>query len=226
MPKILIAEDDASIRSVLNMALTDAGMDVVEVSNGKQAVVEHRRQGFDLLILDIGMPEMDGFETCKSIRSFSQVPVLFLTARDEEIDRVLGFHLGADDYVTKPFSPTELVLRIKAILARARGPQDAGPLRHGDLTLSASAHEVLLGEQPLDLTAMEFAVLAQLLSGPTRVFTRDQLITQLYGANTDVSDRTIDSHVRNLRAKAKRMGYDDIVRTIHGVGLRLGNCTA
>lgn len=221
---ILIVDDDSSIRSIIRMALEDAGMRVTEVANGKAAVVEHRRSPRALIVLDIGMPELDGFETCKALRSFSSVPVLFLTARDEEIDRLLGFQLGADDYVTKPFSPRELVLRVKAILGRARPAQAEAPMEYGDLCLRVLAHEARLGAGALDLTAVEFALLKTLLAAPDRVHTRDQLIASIYGANNQMSDRTIDSHIRNLRQKAKTLGYTDVVRTIHGVGLRLGTC--
>jgi len=223
-PDILVVDDDASIRSIIRMALEDAGMRVSEVANGRAAVVEHRRTPRALVVLDIGMPELDGFETCKALRSFSAVPVLFLTARDEEIDRVLGFQLGGDDYVTKPFSPRELVLRVKAILGRARPSEIESPLEHGDMILRTMAHEALLGDQLLDLTAVEFTLLKTLLAAPDRVHTRDQLITSIYGANNAMSDRTIDSHIRNLRKKAKALGCPDVIRTIHGVGLRLGTC--
>lgn len=224
-PDILIVDDDASIRAVIRMALEDAGMRVTEAANGKAAITEHRRHPRALVVLDIGMPEIDGFETCKALRGFSAVPVLFLSARDEEIDRLLGFQLGGDDYVTKPFSPRELVLRIKAILARTQGQPQNTRLEHGDLSLNADAHEARLGGAPLDLTAIEFALLKTLLGAPGRVHTRAQLIDGIHGANTDLSDRTIDSHIRNLRHKARALGHDDVIRTIHGVGLRLGTCS-
>lgn len=224
-PEILIVDDDASIRAVIRMALEDAGMSVTEAANGKAALTEQRRNPHALVVLDIGMPEVDGFETCKALRRFCSVPVLFLTARDEEIDRVLGFQLGGDDYVTKPFSPRELVLRIKAILARARPESEDLHLRHADLCLHPAAHQAWLGEAPLALTALEFALLKTLLAAPDRVHTRDQLITAIHGVNTTLSDRTIDSHIRNLRQKARALGHGDVVRTIHGVGLRLGTCS-
>ncbi|WP_366869143.1 response regulator transcription factor [uncultured Tateyamaria sp.] len=226
MTDILVVDDDASIRSVIRMALEDAGFHVSEAANGKAAVVEHRRTPRALVILDIGMPELDGFETCTALRKFSNVPVLFLTARDDEIDRVLGFQLGGDDYVTKPFSPRELILRVKAILSRGRLAEDDGRLVHGDLSLRAQAHEAVLAGQPLDLTATEFALLHMLMAAPDWVRTRDQIISAVYGANNVMSDRTIDSHIRNLRHKTQALGYTDIIRTIHGVGLRLGSCTA
>jgi two-component system OmpR family response regulator len=224
--KILVVDDDASIRSVIRLALEDAGLGVIEAANGRAAIRNQRRTPAGLVVLDIGMPEMDGFETCKALRDFSSVPILFLTARDEEIDRVLGFQLGGDDYVTKPFSPRELVLRIKAILSRSGDRELKGPASFGDLALNDASHEARLGDSDLDLTALEFSLLRALISGPERVFTRDQLITAIYGVNTSLSDRTIDSHVRNLRRKAKDAGYADVIRTIHGVGLRLGSCAS
>lgn len=223
---ILVVDDDASIRSVLRMALEDANMAVTEVSNGRAAVTEHRRHPADLVILDIGMPELDGFETCKALRDFSTVPVLFLTARDEEIDRLLGFQLGGDDYVSKPFSPRELVLRIKAILARAQSAPDARPLAHGALTLNPLRHEAAFNGQSLDLTAVEFSLLCMLAEKSDRVLTRNALIEGIYGYNPSMSDRTVDSHVRNLRKKASALGCSDLIRTIHGVGLRIGDCTS
>lgn len=222
---ILVVDDDASIRSVLRMALEDASMEVTEVSNGRAAVTQHRRHPADLVILDIGMPELDGFETCKALREFSNVPVLFLTARDDEIDRLLGFQLGGDDYVSKPFSPRELVLRLKAILSRAQSVPDARSIKHGALTLNPLGHEAALNGQPLDLTALEFALLHLLAEKSDRVLSRNALIEGVYGYNPSISDRTVDSHVRNLRKKANALNVSDLIRTVHGVGLRIGDCT-
>lgn len=222
--RVLVVDDDASIRSVLRMALEDADMRVNEASNGKIAIMSQRRDPADIVILDIGMPERDGFETCKAIREFSDVPVLFLTARDEEIDRVLGFQLGGDDYVTKPFSPRELVLRVKAILSRGKPSNTPAPTQWGALIHNPASHEASLGGKTLNLTAMEFALLGALLAQPGQVFARDQLIHSLHGHNPHLSDRTIDSHVRNLRQKAKACGCEDLIQTVHGVGLRIGSC--
>ena len=223
---ILVVDDDPSIRSVLRMALEDASMQVFEASNGNAGLVAQRRAPADLVILDIGMPEFDGFETCKALREFTTVPILFLTARDDEIDRVLGFQLGGDDYVTKPFSPRELVLRIKAILARGAGKQEVQVLERGKLTLNILSHEATLGGDVLALTAVEFSLLRVLVDACDRVVSRNGLIDGIYGHNPSLSDRTVDSHVRNLRKKARALGYDDLIRTVHGVGLRIGDCAS
>ncbi len=221
--RVLIVDDDPHIRDVIRMALEGAGMRTAEAANGQLALMVLARDPFDLVVLDIGMPQMDGFETCKAIRATSAVPVLFLTARDDEIDRVLGFQLGADDFVPKPFSPRELVLRIKAILSRGKA-QKPQALGHGALKMTPGAHGCSLNGQDLGLTGTEFGLLKCLLQRPDQVFSRNQLIDALYGANSYMSGRTLDSHIRNIRAKAAQAGCDDVVATVHGVGFKLGAC--
>ncbi|MFV0361366.1 response regulator [Tropicimonas sp.] len=222
---VLIVDDDPGIRQVIAFALEDAGMRTTEVDSGQRAVAELRRLDPDMVILDIGMPGIDGFETCRAIRQISGVPVLFLTARDEEINRVLGFELGADDYVTKPFSPRELVLRVRAILTRLRGGrQDEEILRHHALEMVPARHRCTLGGVAVDLTATEFQVLAAQLRAGARVLSRDRLIRLIYGDSAQHSGRTIDSHIRNVRHKAAAMGYPDVIATVHGVGVKLGTC--
>lgn len=221
--RILIVDDDPRIRDVVRIALKGADFKTREAENGQVALTHFARETFDLVILDIGMPKMDGFECCKALRATSNVPVLFLTAQEDEVDRVLGFQLGADDFVPKPFSPRELVLRIRAILAR--GKSAAGDvLRHGDVTLSPTAHECSIAGNSLELTAREFALLEILLRAPKQVFNRSQLIEGIYGPNSTVSGRTLDSHLRHLRAKASAKGCDDVVTTVHSIGLKLGSC--
>ena len=238
-PDILIVDDDPAIRSVVRVALEKAGMTVADARDGRGALQAIAENHCDLVVLDVGMPDMDGFACCRAIRANSNVPVLFLTAQDDEIDRVLGFELGADDYVTKPFSPRELVLRIKAILARVRPVQDhvVSPrvispsviiprvISHGDLVVDLNRHACTLRHQALDLTATEFSVLSILLARPGFVLDRNMLINEAYGNNSSLSGRTLDSHVRNIRAKAAALGYTDIIETVRGVGLRLGPCT-
>ncbi|MEX0304212.1 MAG: response regulator transcription factor [Leisingera sp.] len=223
-PHILIVDDDPKIRDVIRIAVQGAGMRTSEAANGQAALTHVGRETIDLVLLDIGMPQMDGFECCKAIRARSDLPVLFLTAQDDEIDRVLGFQLGADDFVAKPFSPRELVLRIKAILARGRRAQSP-VLRHGALGLDSTGHTCRIGGTPIDLTATEFQLLATLLRHPAQVHDRNALIEAVYGANSTMSGRTIDSHIRNIRAKAAQAGCADIITTVHGVGVKLGACT-
>lgn len=221
--RIHIVDDDAHIRDVIKFALDDAGYQTLEATNGNQALVNLAKSPPDLVILDIGMPELDGFQTCKAIRKTSNVPILFLTARNDEIDRVLAFELGGDDYLSKPFSPRELVLRIGAILKRGKS-EETSKISVGDLTLEDSKHLASLKDKPLTLTAREFALLRVLAKSPDQVFLKANIMTQIYGENVFVADRTLDSHVRNLRAKAREIGCDDIVTTVHGVGIKLGKC--
>jgi two-component system OmpR family response regulator len=223
MPRILIADDEPNIREVISFALERAGLTTVTARNGNEALQQFRRGPLDLIVLDIGMPEMDGLEVCRQIRKTSDIPILFLSARDEEIDRVLGLEIGGDDYVTKPFSTRELVARVNVILKRSRNGEKRAPaLSHGKVRLDAARHGVWFGDTALALTALEFEILAAFLGRPELVFSREQLMQAAYGAGTYVSDRTIDSHIRNLRAKFAEAGCASIVETVHGVGFRLG----
>ncbi len=224
---VLVVDDDPNIREVIAIALEEAGMQVTEVENGRRAVTEVGRLAPDIVIMDVGMPELDGFDACRAIRRSSAVPLLFLTARDEEVNRVVGFELGADDYVCKPFSPRELVLRVRAILDRARGGrQDDSALRAGDLVLEPLRHVCTLGGAALALTGTEFAILRAFVEARGRVLSRDQLIRAVYGSNSQMSDRTVDSHIRNIRQKAAVLGFAEVIETVHGVGLKLGPCRA
>jgi two-component system, OmpR family, response regulator len=223
MPRILIADDEPNIREVISFALERAGYATMTARNGTEALQQFRRSPAELVILDIGMPEMDGLEVCRQLRKTSDVPILFLSARDEEIDRVLGLEIGGDDYVTKPFSTRELVARINVILRRARnGTRPPPELSHGKVRLDSARHAVWFGETSVALTALEFEILSALLARPEVVFSREQIMEAAYGAGTYVSDRTIDSHIRNLRAKFAEAGCRSLVETVHGVGFRLG----
>ena len=225
MAKILVADDDPAIREVICYALEREGFAHDVAGDGEEALRKALSGGFDLVVLDIGMPERDGLDVCREIRRRSDLPILFLSARDEEIDRILGLELGADDYVTKPFSPRELTARIKAILKRtAASPRrDAEDTEyvHGRLRLLVEARRVECGGRPVALTAREFDLLHALMRRPSMVFTRAQLMAAVYGEDFHVSERTIDSHVRNLRARLARAGCDKVIETVHGVGFRL-----
>jgi two-component system OmpR family response regulator len=220
--RILVADDEPHIREVICFALERAGLGTVTARNGSEALQAFRRGGVDLIVLDIGMPEMDGLAVCRQVRKTSEVPILFLSARDEEIDRVLGLEIGGDDYVTKPFSTRELVARVNAILKRANGGGKIAALSHGRIALDPARHEARYGETPVALTALEFGMLQALLGRPGVVFSREQLMAAAYGPNIHVADRTIDSHIRNIRAKFAEAGCPSVIATVHGVGFRLG----
>jgi two-component system, OmpR family, response regulator len=224
--RILVVDDEPHIRDVILFALEREGITALTARNGTEAMMAYRRGNVDLVILDIGMPDMDGLEVCRQIRRVSALPILFLSARDEEIDRILGFELGGDDYVTKPFSPRELVARVKAILKRGNAGHavEAGGIGRvmvGDIMLDRGGRNVVFAGNPLSLTAMEFAILEALLSRPDMVFQREQLMEAAYGPNTYVADRTIDSHIRNIRAKLMEVGGQGMIVTVHGVGFKL-----
>jgi two-component system OmpR family response regulator len=226
--RILIVDDDLHIREVIRVALRKAGMTVFEAKDGKEALTRFTGDRPDLIVLDIGMPEFDGLDVCREIRKSSDVPILFLSARDDEIDRVLGLEIGGDDYVTKPFSPRELVARVNVILRRmaSRGPEARGAaaLSQGRLSVDPEQHVAEFAGMPLRLTAIEFGILRAFLTRPAVVFSREQIMNAAYQLNIQVSDRTIDSHIRNIRAKLSAVNCENVIETIHGVGFKLGRC--
>lgn len=227
--RILIVDDDPHIREVIRVALKKAGMSVTEARDGKEALARFAGDRPDLIVLDIGMPEFDGLDVCREIRKSSDVPILFLSARDDEIDRVLGLEIGGDDYVTKPFSPRELVARVNVILRRlapraAGAKAEAGVLSRGQLSVDPEQHVATFAGSPLRLTAIEFGILRAFLTRPTSIFNREQIMSAAYQLNIQVSDRTIDSHIRNIRAKLAAANCDDVIETVHGVGFKLGRC--
>jgi two-component system, OmpR family, response regulator len=229
-PSILVVDDDPHIRDVVRFAFEKTGMTISTAQDGKEALRQFDSNVHELVVLDIGMPEMDGLEVCRQIRKTSDTPILFLSARDEEIDRILGLEIGGDDYVTKPFSPRELVARVNAILRRVRpapAPAEATKsMSHGGLTIDPDAHSAsFLGTQ-VALTALEFAILRTLVARPGFVFTRELILDAAYAGNIHVADRTIDSHIRNIRAKMATAGCEQAIETVHGVGFRLGRCEA
>ncbi len=227
---ILIADDDGHIREVVRFALVQAGYDVSEAHDGRSAWEQFQQRAFSLVVLDLVMPELDGLDVCRRIREKSRVPVIFLSSRDEELDRILGLELGADDYVTKPFSPRELLARVKAALRRydeilallPASPRLATTdlLVHGDIQIDRARHECELAGQPLVLTVSEFGLLCALVESAGRVLSREQLVARAYGEGHFLSDRTIDSHIRRVRQKLGNGGADWI-ETVYGVGYRL-----
>ena len=222
--RVLLVDDDPRLRDLVGLALERAGFAVLTAADGQRALTHAARERPDLIVLDVGLPELDGFEVCRRLRRSSDVPVLFLTARDDEVDRIVGLELGADDYVTKPFSPRELVARVRAILKRTHGAAGAEVLAHGRLTLDRAAHRCAVAGAEVALTGTEFRLLACLMAAPDRMHGRAQVVAAIWGAGSAVSDRTLDSHLRNLRRKLAEAGLPDAVATRHGVGLSLGDC--
>ncbi|MEM7067628.1 MAG: response regulator transcription factor [Pseudomonadota bacterium] len=228
MAHILVVDDDQHIVDVICFALEKAGHSFDTAADGQSALDIFSDSTHEMIILDVGMPEIDGLEVCRRIRKSSEVPILFLSARDEEIDRVLGLEIGGDDYVTKPFSPRELIARISVILKRTstvkQAPETETLLIKGQLELDPAHRSARFSSQALKLTALEFNLLYTILARPRMAFTREQLLNSAWPDNIHVSDRTIDSHIRNLRAKLLEVGCQDAIETVHGIGFRLGSC--
>jgi two-component system OmpR family response regulator len=224
---ILIVDDDPHILEVIGFALERAGFATISAHDGLSAVSRHAETQPDLIILDINLPELDGLDVCREIRKTSDVPILFLSSRDEEIDRIVGLEIGGDDYVSKPFSPRELVARAKVILKRGRTVTPEGDdavLTVNDVTLWLGQHRVCYRDAEVSLTATEFRVLKAFLARPQLVRDRQAIIDVAYDINIHVSDRTVDSHIRHIRAKFQETGCDSIIETVHGVGYKLGAC--
>ena len=217
---MLVVDDDPHIRDVVCFALRRAGFQALTASDGLAALEIAAREAPTLVILDILMPELDGTDVCRRLRKRSEVPIIFLTSKDEEMDRIIGLELGADDYVIKPFSPRELVARVKTVLRRQSPVATENRLVRGRLVVDLEAIAASWDGTAVQLTATEFALLKAIAAQPRRVFTRGNLMTASYADARFVSDRTIDSHVRHIRAKFQSAGGDPI-ETVHGVGYRL-----
>ena len=223
MPHILLVEDETAIADTVLYALSTEGIKAQHVTLGYAALEAVRSVPFDLIVLDIGLPDMSGFEVCRQLRMFSDLPVIFLSARAGEIDRVVGLEIGADDYLTKPFSPRELVARIRVNLRRT-----SRPISDNKVALAAQIGNkfhideekarIYYGDQTLDLTRYEFLLLKTLLNQPERIFSREQLMQQVWIAPEHSLDRTVDTHIKTLRAKLKAAGAEDPIHTHRGLG--------
>jgi two-component system alkaline phosphatase synthesis response regulator PhoP len=218
MPKkILIVDDEPQIVEICRDYLKAAGYDTVSASHGAQGVLLARREKPDLIVLDLMMPEMHGLDVCREIRKESNVPIIMLTARVEETDKLIGLELGADDYITKPFSPRELVARIRVVLRRVTSTPESDVIRVGEVELDRAHYEIHLADHTISLTSTEFEILATLMSQPGRIFSRAQLLTATHGVSFESMERAIDSHIRNLRRKLEPK---DLIVTVHGVGYK------
>lgn len=227
MQTILIIEDEQSIADTISHGVVREGFAALWCDRGLDGLARLQDGGVDLVVLDVGLPDVSGFELCKSIRAFSSVPIIFLTARDDEVDKIVGLEIGADDYVTKPFSPRELTARIKTVLRRggfkAEGCADAGVEKTASgLVIDTVKFQATLHGRRLDLTRYEFSLLSLLASHPGRVFTRETIMDAVWGSDSPSLDRTVDAHVKSLRAKFREIDAScDPVLTHRGVGYAL-----
>jgi len=219
--QILIVEDEVKISQVLCEYLKQAGYGVISLKRGDEVIPHVRKQPPALILLDIMLPGMDGMEVCRELRKFSSAPVIMLTARVDEIDRLLGLELGADDYICKPFSPREVVARVRAVLRRIHPRQTENRLNVGEIVLDEQRHQVLISGKEVKLTPCEFQLLKVLLAHPNRVFSRGELLNLVQGYDFEGYDRTIDTHIKNLRKKVATMVPDrELVSTVYGVGYK------
>lgn len=220
-PNILVVEDESSIQTIVRAYLESAGFTVTVIDNGPEALTLARRAQPDLIILDLNLPGMDGLEVASRLRQESDVYILMLTARGEEVDRVAGLRIGADDYLAKPFSPRELVARVEAILRRHpyRIAHPAG-LTFSHLTINPESHEVFVAEQPVELTATEFRVLWELARHAGRVLGRDQLLNRVWGPAFYGNDRVVDVYVGQVRRKLEAIVNETLIETVRGVGYK------
>ncbi|HUS83989.1 MAG TPA: response regulator transcription factor [Anaerolineales bacterium] len=227
MKKILVVDDEPKIIQLTQDYLENAGFSVMSAGDGDRALAVIHGEQPDLVILDLGLPGMDGLDVCRSIRKTSNLPIIMLTARDEEADKLVGLELGADDYITKPFSPKELVARVRSVLRRselALEPRDV--IRAGDVTLDLPRMRVTVGGDDIELTATEFQLLQALASQPGRIFTRAQLLDAVHGVAIESYERAIDAHIKNIRRKLEPVPHEPrYIQTVYGVGYRFSDET-
>lgn len=218
MPKkILLVDDEPEILEICRDYLKASSYDVVTVNDGAQALTAFRYERPDLIVLDLMLPKMNGLDVCRAIRRESNVPIIMLTARVEEMDKLIGLEIGADDYMTKPFSPRELVARVGVVLRRVTGDPNLEVIRVGDVLLDRAHYEVQIKKRAVQLTPTEFEIMATLMSQPGRILSRNQLLSAVHGVAFESYERAIDSHIRNLRHKLEP---DDLIVTVHGVGYK------
>jgi len=231
--RILLVDDEQSIQTLLSYPLRKEGYQVVQATDGRQALERFGEQSFDLVVLDLMLPKLDGLEVCRQLRGRSSVPIIMLTARSDEIDKVVGLELGADDYITKPFSLREFSSRIKAALRRAEMSRaaeltaDEAPLELRELRIDFGKRSVRIRSDDVELTFVEFEILSALAHAPGRVFTRDMLLARIWGDSAYRDPRTIDVHIRHLREKIERDPKDpEYLFTVRGVGYRFRDTEA
>jgi DNA-binding response OmpR family regulator len=222
---VLIVDDEPKIVQIARDYLENAGFSVVAAYDGESALAAVRSQSPDLIVLDLGLPDMDGLDVCRKVRRNSNVPIVMLTARDEEPDKLVGLELGADDYVTKPFSPKELVARIRAVFRRVEAVEETPEvIRVLDVTLETGSMRLRIGDRNVDLTPTEFQLLAKLAGQPGRIFTRAQLLESIHGVAIESYERAIDAHIKNIRRKIEPNPSEPrYILTVYGVGYRFSD---
>jgi two-component system, OmpR family, alkaline phosphatase synthesis response regulator PhoP len=224
MTTVLVVDDERRIAEIARDYLQHAGFGVIVAADGREALTRARADQPDLVVLDLGLPNIDGLDVARTLRRESDVPIIMLTARVDESDRLVGLGIGADDYVTKPFSPRELVARVQAVLRRARGGSQGGVMRVADLVIDVPRLAVTRGSTPIDLTATEFQILATMARHPGRIFTRAQLLDAVRGVEVDAFERAVDAHVKNIRRKLERDSRRPrYLLTIYGVGYKVAD---
>jgi len=225
LKKILVVDDEPKIIQLTQDYLENAGFSVISAGDGERALAIIQVEKPDLVVLDLGLPGVDGLDVCRSLRKRSNLPIIMLTARDEETDKLIGLELGADDYITKPFSPKELVARVRSVLRRSELVQEGREvIRVGDVTLDLPRMQVTVGEVEIELTATEFQLLQALASQPGRIFTRSQLLSAVHGVAIESYERAIDAHIKNIRRKLEPVPREPrYIQTVYGVGYRFSD---
>jgi len=219
---ILIVEDEVKIAELIRKYLKLEGYESTHAQNGNEAISLFHKTTPDLIVLDIMLPDIDGFDVCKRLREYSEVPIIMLTARVEEVDRLMGFGMGADDYVCKPFIPRELVARIRAVLSRTLRHNEQKVLKVGSLTLDIAQYKLTVGSTEIRLTQNEFSLLKIMMLSPNKVFSRQELLTTTQGQFVDIYERTVDSHIKNLRKKLAQVAPEkNFIESIYGIGYKL-----
>lgn len=226
MPAILVVDDEPKILRIIEHCLKREGYEVATALDGQQAIEQFQRQDYDLIVLDLALPKVDGFQVCRTVRETSSIPIIILSVRNQEVDKILGFNLGVDDYLTKPFSPVELCLRVKAILRRTKEENrsasiDGSSYSHNGLTINPTSREVFLDDQPIELTAKEFDILWFMVKHPNKVFTRKQLLYQIWQNDYVGNEDTVTVLISRLREKIKRTDSQfSFIQTLRGVGYK------
>lgn len=221
MKTVLLVDDEKRMLDLLELYIAPHGYKCIKKQSGDDAILYLEEKHVNIVILDIMMSEMDGWETCAKIREISNIPIIMLTARDDKDDLIRGLKIGADDYVTKPFSEKELLARMEAVMRRAKNTADV-TLNFKGLSLNEDAYEFTFRKQKISITPKEFSLLALLLKNPNQVFTREHLLAMIWNFNSEIEDRTVDSHIRNIREKLRQVGFpvEDYLKTVWGVGYK------